>query len=1207
MKAIEKVEDENDAVKKKLLIQNVAAALKIVRGYKPDVSNMNKQWFEVASHYHYRKIQLKKIDEVLSVNALEVLAEMPTGFGKTKMRVPSLNYVKALEGWVVINTWPGALEMTNTVDVRDQMESSFGRLVDRFTFDRSSQISASSMKFLYEELMKDKKEGISINIRSETLRSLQLHFYLLLKQASNPKLKKDYRESLKEQITFFMKILREIRQEGWTTIDEAHVTLDPLDKLIYTIGDPVLLPGAEIEIMQEIFTLLTDEPLASLVKIRDNQQHMMKDKAGDSDFDKTIAPQIAEHFRKKFNIDPSLKHSFEDFVLGRKGEIPEWIKNHPQRGLLSLVKGELTQVLKISLKGSVDENYGLSKLHIRKKEYAVSFASANTPKENESNPSQFKNPHETMNKTYITYLHKGLQPFQVVKLINLLQKQAEEQAKEGISLEKTEANIFFKKLLPTENRMLMSLSDKDIESLVPELSINRDAIFYYIRTIVALELKIFPDILSSTVHNFRSQFASSLSLTATPQSTPAHGPDTYFVPMVGTSGKVSHILLTKCKDPKSLHMVDALKPADVLDKTLDIVAKNKRIHSMIDVGALYKGLSNKEVADKMKEKCIGTDIQAIMFFDEKEGLFKVMDVVSGHVMDPAEMQVDPEHCQTFYDQSRCFGSDIKQAVDNIAVLLAGKGTTKATAGQGAGRNRQLDQEQSVEVVYQKELEKEIFSGEKKDIRNLLVYWIVNQVDLEATKNYQSQQQQMDNEIQSRLYDKMLGLSLENPLADVPEEPDVESAIRLFDKVQNEFYQTESCDPWDMYGPIPEDKDPKECLRESQSNCQKRVDGLAHVLSKSERNIISTRLNAYSNKWETMALPEKVKAVGSGLGMECEVLQEVDVEVQVEVQAQVKEDIIEREPKSWSDDIDLFKGNWMKPTKQHAGINKITAGLSKLTNWMPKNSKARTVTIILAGLAVGGLAAGAAAIAGLALPIIAAVGVAVAAVMLLLEVAPLVIRAHTKSNMVNRVSDILSRHLPDKVAGAARFFNPNFLVSDNFFVQTPTQVAELEQRPFNIEQKPLFELVVIQDEEENGAKKVQVIAIDQNDSVYFHRRLKEDRKLEDDAVANRKRKIAIYDIHNNLITAQGKNEFAEGELDGNKMFQELLVDAKFLNGEINYTDAELKHIENRAKKTGLGVVGELFGKFILPNRATNKMCVKNKPIFRRLALGTVATV
>lgn len=1251
-KAIDKVLENDKKVYQKnkdkvrmeeMLIQNVVASLQVIREYTPSVENMHRQWFEVASHYHYRKIQLQKVDKILGTKKREVLAEMPTGFGKTKAMAPTLNYEKALEGWLVINTWPGSLEMTNTVDVKDSMENSFGRKVDRFTFDRSSHISAQTLQLLYDTMMDDKKEGVSINIRSETLRSLQLHYLLYLKMLAKSDLPSDLRDGLKEQTGILIKILREIRTSAWTTIDESHVTLDPMDKLIYTVGDPITMSDAQVEILQEIFEVLTDEPMNSTVKIRDNQQNMLKDNDKEKTFENVIAPYLAEHFRvKKFKIEDAKKESYDNFVLGKTNDIPEWLKDHPQKKQIALVKGELTQILKSSLKGSVDENYGLSKLHIKKKEYAISYASSNTPKENESNPSQFKNAHETMNKTYMTYLHKGLQSDQVQQLIDLLQEQVDDQKKEGISIENTFANKLFKEILAEEKQRLMSLTPEEIDQLKPSerkivksilkqdldkilllslkgkdinnlsylIANSRKAIFHYVRYRIVNQLKIYPDVLASNVHNFRSQFGSSLSLSATPQSAVAHGPDTKFVPMVGTSGQVNHILLTKCSNPNTLHMIDAMKPAEILDKTLDIVEKDSKIHAMIDIGALYKGLSNKDVADKMRDKFKdNNDVQGIMYFDETDGLFKIMEMKTGKVMDPAAVEMDPEVRQTFYDQNRCFGSDLTQAIDAVGVLLTGKGTTKAEAGQAAGRMRQLTKEQSVQIAYQKELKEEIFGDEEATIKKLLIYWIANQAKVEADKNYQSQLQQMDNEIRTPLIDKTLGLKigdLDEPFA---EEPDVDYAVKIFKEVQEEFFTTESSDPWEMYASIPEDKDTKLCLKEAYDAFKARVDGLG-ALSSSEKENIRTRLDLYPPKWAAMALPEKVRAVNATVGMECEVLQEQDQEIENEVELQVQTTLLERKPKSWDENLDLFGSDWLQPDKIALFLNGISQRLSSLTSWVPKGDRVwiKPVAVIGIGIALGGFVAGVATIVALATPIINAIGFAVAAAFIFVGFAPHLINFVTKGAMVHRVKDLMSYHLPRQVSAASQFFSPNLMVSENFYVQRPNSVGEDTQKPFNIEQKPLFDIVVIQDENVGGGKNVRAILVDQNDSVYFSRKLKEDKENADpEAAARRTRKIAIYDIHNNIIRAQGKNEFEDNELENNATFQELLANAKFLNGEINYTEAELYHIENKATDLGLlGTIGQLFETYILPNRPLNKVCcARGKPIATLLGLNTAA--
>ena len=1210
LKELDKAIKAPDA-KKGLFIQNVAEGLKIIRTYEPDATNLHRQWFEVANHYLYRGDpldknagQLKKLKDIYDAD----LAEMPPGWGKTKTGVPSLNYDKARDGKLVINTWPASLEMTNAVDVKEQMETSYGRKVDRFSFDRSSQFTAASLKLLYEELVTDRKEGRPLNTRSESLRSLELHFLLSLKLANK---NEGNVEDLKEMIGWFIKILREIRCYGWSTIDESHITLDPKDKLIYTVGSSTRLTTKQSDVLEECFQELLKEPLASKVNIRDNQQSYLSEE----DYDNEIAPVLTEHFRKKFKVSKENKDSFKNFVLGKTEDIPNWLERHKEKEQIGLVKGLLMLVLKASFKGSVDENFGLSKMHINQKEYAIAFASADTPKETAYNPSQFKNPHETIAKTFMTYLHKGLSENQVKVLIEKLQEQADEEAKEGGSLTSTKANKFFKKIAPGCPRGLKALKPEDMKELVPVLKDNMDAIFYYIRYQITPQLKIYSDVLVSTVHNFRTQFSSSLSLSATPQASASLGLDTQFVPMRGTSGRMTHLLLTKCKDPAKLHSLVATQPAKALNEAVDLSNDNPNVKAIIDIGAHTKGLSNFAVAEKMRENAQGNpDIQAIIFFDEKEGLFKIMDAATGHVQDSADSQFDQEACQAFYDQSRCFGSDLKLAVDAVGLLMTGKKTTLAEAVQAAGRLRQLQKQQSVDVVYPVKLEQEIFEGKAKDIKLMIMYWLANQVRQEEESNYRSQEQQMDNEIRRSLLDKILGLEIGNTRP-VNKEPDVNEAIRMLGRFENAFFDTESSDPWTMYSKIFPGKESKECLKAAQKSCVKRVTKLSG-LSRKEKGILYERLEAYPAVWPKIALPATVIGGPSDLGMECEVLQEQEVNIEEHEVAQIKESLLKREPVKWSEKLDLFSGSWVKPQKHSLFLSNVAAKLAKVSNWMTGKGdpSSRHFAIIrnsvigmIAGATIGTIFVSIAATSTLALPIIIGVGLLAAGGVLFAGYGSTLVNSairFTGQTPVFRMRDLTKARLPSNIAKGADFFNANLLASNNFYKQTTKGVFEEKQQPFNAEQKPIFEVLVIQDEYENGKKDLKLMLIDQNDSVFFHRKLKADRendKITDDQLKERKRTLAIYDIHNGAIVSQGKNGFKDEDLENSAAFQDLKAQVKFLNGEINYTKTELEKIKSKAEKIGLGAVGSMFEKHILAQHPLNSKFLKHKGIAEALAL------
>ena len=122
---------------------------------------------------------------------------------------------------------------------------------------------------------------------------------------------------------------------------------------------------------------------------------------------------------------------------------------------------------------------------------------------------------------------------------------------------------------------------------------------------------------------------------------------------------------------------------------------------------------------------------------------------------------------------------------------------------------------------------------------------------------------------------------------------------------------------------------------------------------------------------------------------------------------------------------------------------------------------------------------------------------------------------------------------------------------------------------------MFNVLVVQDEDKEGKKKLQMMMIDQNDSVYFRRRLQADyEQTGDEDVIERKRKIAVYDVTNGTIAVEGANEFSERELEDNPEFVSLLTQAKVVNGEIHYTDEERLALAERGQRVG----GDYMTKF-----------------------------
>ena len=194
----------------------------------------------------------------------------------------------------------------------------------------------------------------------------------------------------------------------------------------------------------------------------------------------------------------------------------------------------------------------------------------------------------------------------------------------------------------------------------------------------------------------------------------------------------------------------------------------------------------------------------------------------------------------------------------------------------------------------------------------------------------------------------------------------------------------------------------------------------------------------------------------------------------------------------------------------------------------------------------------------------------------------------------RMKEVLGTHLPSKVAKALQLFSPNFLASDNFYRQNTFGLLEPLQKVFDNEQKPLFEVLVIQDEV-RGKKQLQLMAVDQNDSQYFRRRFQQDDETQGVKASQRTRKLAIVDVRSGKIVAQGKNGFGEDELTNNQDYHSLMSQAKILEGEISYTDAEQAQLKTSVSRIGKDILRNLFEDYILPLHPLNRHSYANKPI------------
>ena len=141
-------------------------------------------------------------------------------------------------------------------------------------------------------------------------------------------------------------------------------------------------------------------------------------------------------------------------------------------------------------------------------------------------------------------------------------------------------------------------------------------------------------------------------------------------------------------------------------------------------------------------------------------------------------------------------------------------------------------------------------------------------------------------------------------------------------------------------------------------------------------------------------------------------------------------------------------------------------------------------------------------------------------------------------------------------------------------------------PFDSQQMKVKNFIIIHD---NKTGKNRTVLLSAADTAYFNSQIAKER----DQKAERNVSILLGDI--NLGIFQSDNEKLAREISRSDEFQEMIVKAKFFNGEVTYNAQERKILEKWFIEKGITRMIELFTEHILNNKSDRKKRLPNTPI------------
>lgn len=776
------------------------------RAYNPD-HNPEILIFEYFDDKMLRLEQVNLLESLLKSDFdgfNNEVVQLIMGGGKSKVLLPLLALKKALGTNLSIIEVPPALFETNKADLKSTTMSLFGMNGVTINFDRSTEITPQNLLQLRDKLIDARVSRQYIITHGDATKSLQLKYLELLDAKGRD-----------EEVQLLEQILILYRNKGDVIIDEGDTVLDPKLELNYPAGTPKPLPIEVLATVQKFFRLFSKVSIqvnAKEITLRDvalgNAVIVLEadwDLALERLLEVALSDKTLDYWKIMKEFPQNQMKHLKNFLLSKDQNLPEGIKtlNEQERNDLGFLKGQLA-LFKHCLRQKSNEHYGfpVSADFQGSKHVAIPYIANNTPNEK----SEFGMIYEIINYTLLLQEQRTLIPLELLKrLVEEFKLMAKKEVaiKFGrVSIEETKVNKEFMELTtlslnevyPNENSLLKAQ---------PAISASVKARDYIVLNYILSQIKDYPHILRANAINHVAQYRSAQTMTGTPWNAECFHPRFTFnqEKSFGTDGRTIDLLLQK--NP-AIKLAESDDPNYLIENFVLKHAKTHKIHALIDVGALFKGLGNEMIARllcRILGSRAGNTIKHVLYYNQDNILCALPCRNSVSLSNPKEFKQDhnklevkqnkdllnnsldktlnnivndapivlggsdpklilqkigsrPNECFTYYDQRHTTGTDIKQAFDAIGVVTVDRDTKLRDLLQGAMRLRELRRSQEVEIILPKEVSRLKHDAQKSsadksrdnnwNITDVLQLVQKNQSTVLATFNLRATMDKMDH-------------------------------------------------------------------------------------------------------------------------------------------------------------------------------------------------------------------------------------------------------------------------------------------------------------------------------------------------------------------------------------------------------------------------------------------------------------------------------
>lgn len=701
------------------IIQNLAEESGFVWQVNPREDNPALLVFQERMGVALQAKQLAAVREMMKKHPddphrfMDVMIQLIQGGGKTFFIAPTIAMAKADGYHASFLVSPTSQFTTNLPNLRTISKRAYGQHERTLFFDDSPQHATPKyLKWMLGYIKQTIHNRAYINVTKETLRAL---------------LCKETKERIRGENPESYRLLKEIRQlikeRGAFTFDEAHKAYSPWSVLNMPSGEPYAPDPQEVSLMAGLFTHALLEKQGRLDVLHSSEQ------------DTTVLKEIASGAAKALLNDQKWQKTLglldsngalistraaelEDFVFGRRSDIPEYLEDVKKKAGAETCAGDLAVLLMKSIHGNwlVDRLMDRMFVNHGKKEVPGQPTVSRPYKANmkPEDQSEFSDVYVMIYNTLIAYAVEEITLNQTKALIIAWRAGAlEEYAKEK------EQNSEFRLANTKKVKQFHAATGLDLYRL--DEGVNEDLLqvqqalrkrdwatlellFDYVAQEELRKVKLYPIEISSSGQDTAAMARSQNSFSGSADNPYMLPVGTAFQPDQGTNGQTIALIRNKKTELWAMEK----NYESLFHDVMDVHPQKARMRAIIDVGAHFVGMTNEDVAEMICKHNKNPQITKVLYFNTDSNELYAMDVADTAVRTKLsgtseqaisqETGVGPEQRFTFYDNFNIEGTDILQMRNAIAIVTMNDKNTTTEQIQGEQRLRNLKGRQQVVVA-----------------------------------------------------------------------------------------------------------------------------------------------------------------------------------------------------------------------------------------------------------------------------------------------------------------------------------------------------------------------------------------------------------------------------------------------------------------------------------------------------------------------------